>query len=871
MAPLQADKKPEDIYESIRPHLMLIESLDGQGSGILVDESGLVLTSLHVVASGMKLTLTGREQIGGSLEVPQQFENGRLHKVHPTLDLALVKFDIGTHKVRAAKIPDRPAELKNGEVCYALGSPAGGEGALSNSITNGVISAARRDIEGDPLIQFSAPVNPGNSGGPLCDAEGMIVGVVTMKLEQREGIAFAIPFGGIEVSKFIDPIDRKGDQKLLEKLLEQAKRFHSAANRAMFDLRPPDPEYLGAAATLAQMALVEEPGNMECLQLLAELYSAGNEESLARAYVERGLELAPGDGALAVKLGNMDFRDGRKEEAERSFRSVLANAGGEPLLAGHGASRLAMLLSKEAEADWSEIGYLLGWARELYGSLKRKLSEDYEKLYQQALVQMDDNHAAVLMRLNGDFSEEGLKAFMGPEVELPGQVRLVRKLFSEERIERYREELRGYSERQLDEGEVEGGEVPLPDHFTRVLPVLGGTAVVIVFEKLSKVGIYDLKEGRLTRFITLPKKTTKVAAGGKHLILVDPEEVSWRIYDLEDEDAEVVTASQEGMTWILQDVEMSPYRSDLAWFVFTEENGGVGVMLCAIGEKEPLARLLLPMGESGFKDMMAKAPDVSASATGMTLIGRRGEETTAGDILRLDTRLGSLTYKRTGTSLAGFGASAHSDVLVTQGGLFRYPTLENVWRPQNRLARSLALFPIFGSESFLQLSAVREDSEHVFVRVLNLPLPKEKSEPVAVALERMPGNVELGSAASRVPYYVHATIGSRRVAVFLNAAKKVRTVIAPSLVETVKMEKGRKDVAVPGERYERVLELPAFEKATLEDAPNGVSFDAGTRVLGWDLPAETKPNSFVEVLILLELADGTQQFHVEKIEVGAAE
>lgn len=80
-------------------------------------------------------------------------------------------------------------------------------------------------------------------------------------------------------------------------------------------------------------------------------------------------------------------------------------------------------------------------------------------------------------------------------------------------------------------------------------------------------------------------------------------------------------------------------------------------------------RMLLPIREGGFKELMGKAPDTSTSATGMTIIARRRVETRPGDILRLNTRLGTLTYERTRTSLAGFAASAHRDVLVTREGL----------------------------------------------------------------------------------------------------------------------------------------------------------------------------------------------------------
>ncbi|MEN6473731.1 MAG: trypsin-like peptidase domain-containing protein, partial [Syntrophaceae bacterium] len=72
----------------------------------------------------------------------------------------------------------------------ALGSPLG----LSNTVTSGVFSAYRRKTDTDETyLQFDAAVNPGNSGGPLIDKEGNVLGVNTMGILQAEGLGFAIP------------------------------------------------------------------------------------------------------------------------------------------------------------------------------------------------------------------------------------------------------------------------------------------------------------------------------------------------------------------------------------------------------------------------------------------------------------------------------------------------------------------------------------------------------------------------------------------------------------------------------------------------------------------------------------------------------
>jgi S1-C subfamily serine protease len=106
----------------------------------------------------------------------------------PTHDLALLKvYSVSGNVLQRNTKAQR---LEQGQVVYTIGSPMG----LNNTVTSGVFSAYRKSATSeDRYLQFDAAVNPGNSGGPLIDKQGNVLGVTTMVLAQAEGIGFAIP------------------------------------------------------------------------------------------------------------------------------------------------------------------------------------------------------------------------------------------------------------------------------------------------------------------------------------------------------------------------------------------------------------------------------------------------------------------------------------------------------------------------------------------------------------------------------------------------------------------------------------------------------------------------------------------------------
>lgn len=159
--------------------------VEGVGSGVIVDRNGYVLTNNHVADEVSDITVF---LIDGS-SVP-----GRIVWTDPGLDLSIVKIE--AHDLPAAEMGNSD-ELEVGELAVAIGNPLGLR--FERSVTEGIISALNRTIpvENDKfmedLIQTDASINQGNSGGPLINSQGKVIGINTVKVTSAEGMGFAIP------------------------------------------------------------------------------------------------------------------------------------------------------------------------------------------------------------------------------------------------------------------------------------------------------------------------------------------------------------------------------------------------------------------------------------------------------------------------------------------------------------------------------------------------------------------------------------------------------------------------------------------------------------------------------------------------------
>lgn len=186
----------QEIYKAVNPAVVSVmtqrENATSIGTGVIFTEDGYVLTNHHVVAGGTECMVWLSDGSGYSAKyVAGDAEN----------DLAILKVDGAG--LPAVEFGDSEA-LEVGDPAYAIGNPLGVE--LQGTLTDGIISAINRDVQIDgrtmTLLQTNAALNIGNSGGPLINQYGQVVGVNVIKIRSdyasAEGLGFAIPSSFIE-------------------------------------------------------------------------------------------------------------------------------------------------------------------------------------------------------------------------------------------------------------------------------------------------------------------------------------------------------------------------------------------------------------------------------------------------------------------------------------------------------------------------------------------------------------------------------------------------------------------------------------------------------------------------------------------------
>ncbi len=180
----------KDLVDKFGSAVVLVQTPTGLGSGFIVHPDGYVITNDHVIAGEHDITVTLFKMENGGLE-RRAFQNVRILATSPEQDLALLKIQDADAPVFTTVSIGESDELRQGESVFAIGSPLG----LERTVSEGIISLRNRLIEGRLYIQQTAEISPGNSGGPLFNLKGEVIGVNNMKVAATgaEGLGFAIP------------------------------------------------------------------------------------------------------------------------------------------------------------------------------------------------------------------------------------------------------------------------------------------------------------------------------------------------------------------------------------------------------------------------------------------------------------------------------------------------------------------------------------------------------------------------------------------------------------------------------------------------------------------------------------------------------
>lgn len=203
------EKTPAEIFKDAGPAVVTVfmrvrSGAEGSGTGFLIDRDGTIATNHHVIEDASRVRI--------------KFQNGAVYEDvdilddAPAVDLALLRINLAAPVDGGAKPDAEPLPLGDsdaivvGEHAVAIGNPLG----LEHTLTDGLVSS-RRMYEGRAWIQFSAPISPGNSGGPLFNMRGEVVGITTATLSGigrglaiPQNLNLAVPVN--ELKKLIRPV-----------------------------------------------------------------------------------------------------------------------------------------------------------------------------------------------------------------------------------------------------------------------------------------------------------------------------------------------------------------------------------------------------------------------------------------------------------------------------------------------------------------------------------------------------------------------------------------------------------------------------------------------------------------------------------------
>lgn len=182
------ERTTADLVAELKPSIVVITfsgrdgKQEGLGTGFVVGEDGLIATNFHVIGEGRPISVQFAD--GTKRDVTEVRASDR------KLDLAVVKID--QTGLKPLELGDATA-AKEGQSVVAMGNPRG----LKHSVVEGIVSG-KREIDGRSMLQLAMPIEQGNSGGPLVDREGKVLGIITLKSLVTDNLGFAISVNSLK-------------------------------------------------------------------------------------------------------------------------------------------------------------------------------------------------------------------------------------------------------------------------------------------------------------------------------------------------------------------------------------------------------------------------------------------------------------------------------------------------------------------------------------------------------------------------------------------------------------------------------------------------------------------------------------------------
>ncbi|MFC1499286.1 trypsin-like peptidase domain-containing protein [Verrucomicrobiota bacterium] len=819
----------EDIFKRTSASIVLIRDIESHGSGVVLSSKGTILTSYHVVNTPLPLEVSA-EVIKGGRRATMIFKEVEVVGVHKEYDLAMikVKLPLGVSMKPLAKAT---STLATGAACFVIGNPGGSEGqALRNSISTGIISAKEREIEGKKYIQTTAAINPGNSGGALVDRFGKLVGIIAFIITDTEGIGFAIPIKGIPSSSFVKPSDRKGDVKKGLEYEKIGEQWYIQAQRSTGEAR----EFALAMAYMAyRLCLTELPNSSAPYNNLGNIYVDTGEHKTAKIFFEKALELEGGSSPLYLKmLGICEQACGDVKKANVLWKKGLLCTK-EDDIRGECAENLA--ISAINDENYAAASYLVKWADSL-GKARGSRAPVRIKIMQDSVNHLSDKQYKYISAKTTGFSFEGMVSFrkgsvkavsstaaVAPKAEAPKAVVVPKKIFETA--------LKGAP----DPG-FEGLKKKMPETPTDCRPAYGGVYLIMKFPEMKKLGVFNIAHCKFEKYIPLPASNCIYAAGGTLLIVFDPNQKLFQVYDLVAFKRTATKMSR--IQGYLTDINMGLFEPKKAFVSWAD--GATALDRRNYGLLEIPSMQITP-----FKTK------------------ERFRNTSYRDQIhvRVDERLTRFVSWCTSHSPSGFICGSISGLDVTQnyehssfGSLSLIPDKSRIISSRGKILDTKGgtrhdfkesgsvLFAVTGANLLLKVTGDKVsiiDAINLAERgTLTLPFKMKSStwNKDDFTTDRL---VFASAHLNRAVFIDNAT---QQIVVHKLSSSAVDTKILAEELQGVKA----------GTSWTRKLDYPAGTKILVEDAPSGVKLDSKSMTLYWKIPSVTEAGSHMILLSVTE-------------------
>jgi tetratricopeptide (TPR) repeat protein len=356
-ATLAQESLPE-LVRRVKPAIVGILTYDAKGDALTTGSGffirpGQVVTNLHVIRGAGRIevkTLDGKGRVYPAAGILAVDEEG---------DLALLRVDTPPERTRSSELAE--AQPEEGEKVFVIGNPL----KLEGSVTDGIVSAVREVPGVGKIIQTTAPISHGNSGSPIFNLKGQVVGVVTVKVTNGQNISLGIGSARVRLLR-AGPLQSFGILPAKDKILDVGEALYRTGLDSL---------WLGNydhAVSYFENAVNRNPKRADAwIQVGYCKVKQGKTEEAIKAY-QQALQLKPSSEEVLNKLGDAFYYAGRLPEAIDSYKEA------------------ARLHPERAEAYYNlALVYFESGNQKLALTNARVLQQLDEKLYEKLLSETD--------------------------------------------------------------------------------------------------------------------------------------------------------------------------------------------------------------------------------------------------------------------------------------------------------------------------------------------------------------------------------------------------------------------------------------------------------------------------------------------------